>query len=443
MSNLNSRLSRRRFLGGSISAAVGGVAAASLPRAAHAETHSSAPPLDTLRPPQTVDEEYWWRIRKQFNIDDSMSFLQNGTFGPPPRIVVDEHYKIMRELAADPRDNYRSGELRENKNVLAPFFGAAPGEVAYVRSTTEGMNVFANGLDFREGDEVLMNTHEHPGGYGAYKALERNVGVKINYVSIPVVPESVDQVVELYENAITPKTRVLVVSHITYITGLLTPVKELSEMAHRRGLLISVDGAHPPGMIDVNCHDIGCDHYAAAGQKWLLAGTGTGLVYVKQDVQDQIHPLMGADGSERDGQWVMYEDASRYEHCGQRHIPTALGMKTAVEFQNTIGKANIEARVQELATRLKEGLNDIPGVRLQTPMDPRMGAGLTHFHVEDVPMDNVRQGIMDLGRIHIRTSSRGDCTGCRASTHFYNMPHEVDELLRCVRHIVEHKADYM
>ena len=220
-------------------------------------------------------------------------------------------------------------------------------------------------------------------------------------------------------------------------------VKELSEMAHRRGLLISVDGAHPPGMIDVNCHDIGCDHYAAAGQKWLLAGTGTGLVYVKQDVQDEIHPLMGADGSERDGQWVKYEDASRYEHCGQRHIPTALGMRTAVEFQNTIGKANIETRVQELATRLKMGLNEIPGVRLQTPMDSRMGAGLTHFSIEDVPMDNVRQGIMDLGRIHIRTSSRGDVTGCRASTHFYNMPYEVDDLLGCVRHIAEHKADYM
>ena len=114
-----------------------------------------------------------------------------------------------------------------------------------------------------------------------------------------------------------------------------------------------------------------------------------------------------------------------------------------MEFQNSIGKANIEARVQELATRLKVGLTEIPGVRLQTPMDSRMGAGLTHFSVESVPMDNVRQGIMDLGRVHIRTSSRDDCTGCRASTHFYNMPEEVDELLRCVRHIAEHSADYM
>jgi selenocysteine lyase/cysteine desulfurase len=443
MSHQSSKVSRRNFLGGSISAAVGGLAAASIPQAVRAETTSPNLPLSDLKPQGAPDEAFWWRIRKQFNVEDGLTFMNNGTFGPPPRVVMDEHIKIQRELSENPRDNYRSEQLRENKTVLGEFFGADPEELAYMRSTTEGMNNFANGIDFREGDEVLMNTHEHPGGYGAYRSLEQHRGIKVNEIEIPIVPESVDQVVELYENAITPRTRVIVVSHITYITGLLTPVKELSEMAHRHGLLISVDGAHPPGMIALDFHDMGCDHYAAAGQKWLLAGTGTGLGYFKLETQDHIHPLMGADGHEEDGVWVMHENAGRYEQCGQRHVSSALGMKTAVEFQNMIGKANVEARVQQLAKRLKEGLLEITGVRLQTPMDPAMSAGLTHFSVGDVPMDNVRQGIMDLGRIHIRTSSRGDVEGCRASTHFYNMPEEVDELLRCVRQIAENSADYM
>ena len=443
MSDQNSKVSRRSFLGGSISAAVGGLAAASVPLAVRAETTRPTSALDVLKTPQAPDEAYWWRIRSQFNILDGLTFMNNGTFGPPPRVVLDEHTKIQRELSEDPRENYRSDQLHDNKSVLGEFFGANPEELAYMRSTTEGMNNFANGIDFREGDEILMNTHEHPGGYGAYRSLEHHRGIKINEVEIPIVPESVGQVVDLYENAITPKTRVLVVSHITYITGLLTPVKELSEMAHRHGVLVSVDGAHPPGMMALDFHEMGCDHYAAAGQKWLLAGTGTGLGYFKLETQDQIHPLMGADGHEEDGEWVMHEDAGRYEHCGQRHISSALGMTTAVEFHNMIGKGNIEARVRQLATRFKEGLTDTPGVRLQTPMDPAMSAGLTHFSVGDVPMDNVRQGIMDLGRIHIRTSSRGNVEGCRASTHLYNMPEEVDELLRCVRHIAEHQADYM
>ena len=443
MSDINSRVSRRRFIGGSISAAVGGLAAASIPQTALAEPRISTTPLDALKVPENPDEAFWWLIRSQFNIQDGLTFMNNGTFGPPPRVVLEEHAKIQRDLSTDPRANYRSEELHENKTVLADFFGAMPEELAYMRSTTEGMNNFANGIDFREGDEVLMNTHEHPGGYGAYRSLEHHRGIQINEIEIPILPESVDQVVELYENAISRRTRVIVVSHITYISGLLTPVKELSEMAHRRGLLISVDGAHPPGMIDVDFHDIGCDHYAAAGQKWLLAGTGTGLGFFKQEIQDQIHPLMGADGHEEEGHWVMHEDAGRYEHCGQRHISTALGLKTAVEFQNRIGKENIEGRVRLLATQLRQGLLEIPGVKLQTPLDPRLGAGLTHFSIEGVPMDKVRQGIMDLGHIHIRTSSRGTVTGCRASTHFYNMPEEVDELLRCIRFIAEHPADYM
>jgi selenocysteine lyase/cysteine desulfurase len=118
-------------------------------------------------------------------------------------------------------------------------------------------------------------------------------------------------------------------------------------------------------------------------------------------------------------------------------------MKTAVEFQKKIGKENIEGRVRQLATRLREGLLEIPGVRLQTPLDPKLSAGLTHFSIEGVPMERVRDGIMELAGIHIRTSSRGSVSGCRASTHFYNMPEEVDELLRCIAFIAEHPADYM
>ncbi len=443
MSDLNSRVSRRRFLGSSISAAVGGLAVTSIPRAVHGETPGSTPSPSPLKPPAVPDEAFWWEVRSQFNIQDGLTFMNNGTFGPPPRAVLDEHIRIQRDLSADPRNNYRSDELHENKAVFAEFFGAHAEDIAYMRSTTEGMNNFANGIDFREGDVVLMNTHEHPGGYGAYRSLEQHRGIKIHEIDIPILPKSIDQVVDLYEKAITPRTRVIVVSHITYISGLLTPVKELSEMAHRHGLLISVDGAHPPGMMALDFHDLGCDHYAAAGQKWLMAGTGTGLAYFSHDVQDLIHPLMGADGHEEDGKWVMHEDAERYEHCGQRHISSALGMKTAVEFHNSIGKENIEARVRQLSTRFREGLLDISGVRLQTPMDPQMSAGLTHFSVRDIPEDNVRQGIMDLGRIHIRTSGRGDVTGCRASTHLYNMPEEVDELLGCIKHIAENPAKFM
>jgi len=427
-------------LGGSFAAAVGGLSAGSFLSAQETPRPVPALPLDELRPTGALDEAYWWKVRSQFNIIDGLAFMNNGTEGPVPRVVLDENMRILREIAEDPTNNYRNADLEEVRKVLAGFFGADPEEISYTRSTTEGMNIFASGIDLKEGDEVLMNTHEHPGGYRAYMRLEKYKGIKINRVELPSPPESPEQVVDLYEKAITPRTRAIIISHITYVTGLLTPVKELSEMAHRRGLMISVDGAHPSGMIQLDFHDMGCDHYAAAGQKWLLCGTGTGAAYFKRDVQAQILPLMGS-GLDRDGKERL--DSARYEEYGQRNIPSALGMAAAVKLQETIGKANIEARVRQLSTRLREGLQEIPGVRLWTSMDPRLSAGLTLFSVREVPMDNVRQGIMDLDRVYIRTMSTGNLNGCRASTHFYNMPSEVDRLLNCVRHISENWSDYM
>lgn len=443
MSDLGTGLSRRAFLGGSMAAAVGGMAAGSFAWAADVPRSVPALPLDQLKLTGTPDEAYWWKVRSQFNMIDGLAYMNNGTEGPVPRVVYEKNVRILREIAEDPSNNYRRDDLTEVRKKLARFVGADPAEISYTRSTTEGMNIFAMGIDWNEGDEVVMNNHEHPGGYKAYMALEKRRGIKIKRIEVPSPPESIDQVVAIYEKAITPKTRVFVVSHITYVTGLVTPVKELSELAHRKGLLITVDGAHPPGMIDLDFHDMGCDHYAAAGQKWLLCGTGTGMSYFKRDIQDQIWPLMGVGGAVRDGEWVPTEDASRYEEYGQRNIPSALGMAAAVGFQETIGKKNIEARVRQLAVRLKEGLNEIPGVKLWTSMDPKLSAGLTLFSIRDIPMANIQKGIMNLDRVYIRTMRTGNLNACRASTHFYNMPSEVDRLLACVRHIAEHSADYM
>lgn len=153
MSDLNLRASRRRFLGSSITAAVGGLAVTSIPGAAFAEPRIPAPPRDILKAPQNPDEAFWWEVRSQFNIQDGLTFMNNGMFGPPPRVVLEEHARIQRDLSSDPRNNYRSDELHENKTVLGEFFGADVQEVAYMRSTTEGMNDFANGIGLKEGDE--------------------------------------------------------------------------------------------------------------------------------------------------------------------------------------------------------------------------------------------------------------------------------------------------
>jgi len=440
-----SRPSRRQFLGSSTAAALGGLSLGSFASPARAQRAVPTLPLGELRLTGPPDEAYWWKVRSQYNLIDGLTFMNNGTLGPMPRVVMEEHDRVFREIAADPTNGSRRDELDANRELFSAFVGAEPEEVSYTRSTTEGMNIFAMGVDWNEGDEILICTHEHNGGIEAYMTLEQRRKIKINRIEIPSPPESIDQIVDLYELAITPKTRCIMVSHITYVTGLLMPVKELSELAHRNGLMLSVDGAHPLGMIAVDMHDLGCDHYAAPGQKWLMAGTGTGLNYVSRDVMPNVWPLMGA-GTYRNAETdevEFYQDSRKYEDCGQRDTPSALAMRTAIHFQNTIGKKAIENRVRQLTTRLKVGLAEIDGVKLWTSMNPDLSAGLTLFSIRDVPMANIVEALMDRDRVYIRTMGTGNLNGVRASTHIYNMPDEVDRLLDGVRHLATDWSDYM
>jgi len=431
--------SRRRFLRGVSSGVVAtGAALAARPAFAGRREQVIAPTLGVgdLKPSGPLDEAYWWKVRSQFNILDGMTFMNNGTEGPVPRCVTEANEKFFREIAENPSNNYRREEVDLVRGIVAKFVNAEPFEIALTRSTTEGMNLFIRGFDWKAGDEVVYCDHEHGGGIGPITTLTKRIGIKPVIINIPSPPSSVDQIVGLYEKAITPRTKMIMVSHMTYVTGLITPVKELGDLAQRRGLLISVDGAHPLGMMDLDLKAMNVHHYAAAGQKWMMCGTGTGVCYVRRDVQDRIWPLMGPPGEPKDG-------AKRYEAFGQRDVPSVLGMTAAVDMQNAIGKKNVEERVRYLSTRLRAGLKQIPGVKMWTSEDPQFAAGLTLFSIHNIPMENVQKAILARDRIYIRTMTTGSLNAVRAATHIYNMPSEVDHLIASVKHVAENSSRYM
>lgn len=445
---MSSGLSRRRFLGTSAAALAGLSTRVGVGQAAG---QSSMPyvslPLAELAPNGTPNEAYWLKVRSQFNLIDGLTFMNNGTLGPVPQVVQDAQIRYAREVAQDPTNGYRFEDVDAVRARVAAFTGADAEEIAITRSTTEGMTIFARGLDWSEGDEVLMCSHEHFGGKGPYYSLRDQYGITINVIDVPSPPESVSQIVDLYERALTPRTKVIVVSHITYVTGLVMPIKEIAQMAHRHGVLVSADGAHPLGMLDLDLHALGCDHYSAAGQKWLLAGTGTGVCYVRKDVVDRVNPMVAADMAHETPEMqemlrTFLAGAKKFEMFGQRNVPSALGMTSAIDLQETIGKRNIEARVRQLGDRLRAGLQEISGVKLWTSTNAALNAGLTLFSVRDLPMNAIVQGILERDRIYIRTMDTGNLNAVRASTHFYNTPDEVDRLLAAVRYVADHPSDY-
>ncbi len=436
--------SRRRFLGGS-AAALGGLSTGLFGESLLAQP--KAPPLSLplaqLTPTAALDETYWWKVRSQFNVVDGLTFMNNGTYGPTPRVVVDAFRRYNDALAEDPTNNYWNEGRDAVRKRMATFVGATADEIALTRSTSEGMNIFIKGLDWKAGDEVVFCTHEHGGGIQPLMQIEARYGVKLVRVEVPSPPESPEQIVKIFERAMTAKTRLVMVSHMTYVTGLVTPIKALSDLAHSKGALISVDGAHPLGMLDLNLAATGIDHYAAAGQKWLLAGTGTGVCYIKRDVQDRIWPLMGyADLKAANDPKAAQFGARKYELGGQRNVPSFMAMADAMDFHEAIGKKNVETRVRQLSTKLRAGLKNIEGVKMWTSEDPALSAGLTLFSVRELPMENVVKGIYDYNRVWIRTMATGNLNGVRAATHIYNLPEEVDRLLDAVTHVAKNAARY-
>lgn len=446
MSGREFGIPRRGFLGSSVAAAVGTLAVGELGTSTLLAQEEAAqaklpilPSLDSIKPVRGPDEAYWWKVRGHFNIVDQMTFMNNGTEGPSPSVVVSEMQRLVREIAEDPANNYRRPDLELIREKVAAFVGASADEIVLTRSTSEGMNIFANGLDWKAGDEVLVNNHEHGGGLGPYRTLEKRYGIKIVTMDIsPLSPfQSVQQIVDLYAKNITSRTKVIMVSHMPYVTGTVFPIKELTDLAHNRGILISVDGAHPLGMLDLNMKQLGVDHYAAAGQKWMLSGTGTGVCFIKRELQDKVWPIMGPPGDPKTG-------ARKYEGgMGQRNVPSVFGLSAAVDFMNAIGKTNVEARDRMLSDRLRAGLSKIEGVKVYTPSDPSLSAGLTLFGVKNIPMANVQKAIFENSRVWIRTMGTGNLNACRAATHIYNFPHEVDRLIDSVKYVSQNASKLM
>lgn len=423
--------SRRSFLGQFMGGVAGGLAASAF---GALNLGCSLPPQEEGVGEQGESgEKYWNRIRSRFLIEPGLTFLNNGSLGPSPREVLQSVIESMEMLDANPIHNYWQvllPRVEEVRKKISQFAGAHPEEIALTRNTTEGMNIVASGLSLRRGDEVLTTDQEHPGGRGCWEMLALRDGIVIKKIALPTPLRSPDQVLNLFNEGISKKTRIISVSHITFTTGTVLPVKELCRLAHERGVLIVLDGAHPLGMIELNLHDIDPDFYASSPHKWLLAPKGTGLLYVKKGHEKTLWPNVASAG------WNDTSSAKRYEDFGTVNPALLVGLGEAIQFQNSIGKERIEKRGRMLAAALKEGVQKIRGVRLLTPMDEHLSAAIAAFTVEKGSSRDLSDYLWNTRRIATRIVEDIGLNALRLSTHMYNTLEEVEKALRGIEEFV-------
>ncbi|MEW6510956.1 MAG: aminotransferase class V-fold PLP-dependent enzyme [Bacteroidota bacterium] len=392
---------------------------------------ASPPPWPSGDP---ADESFWEFLREQFPLERDRAYLNTGGLGASPYAVIDAVTTKMRELERISETGRDEQLWKEIKTDIASLLGCGDDEVAFTRNTTEGINIVANGLPLRSGDEVILTTHEHVGNALPWLALARRTGVVLRLFepSIQSQQENLDRIAALFSK----RTRLISVPHAVTTTGLILPVRDIATMARARNIWFFVDGAQTAGMFPFSLHEIGCDAYATSGHKWLMGPKETGVLYVRRAMLDTVRAT--SVGAYSDGGFdflkgtlAFHPSAQRYEY-GTVNVPLRVGLWEAVRFIRRIGIRQVWERDRMLSTRLYRGLREIPGVRVHSPEADDMRSAMITFSHEALPHLEL-QNHLTTYNLRTRPVGEGGMAALRVSTHIYNMPDEVDRVLEGVK----------
>lgn len=415
---------RELFRRAAVGAAFFGLSPARAERAFAQET----PRLPSALLHVTDPDRYWAELRRQWLLAPDHINLNCGSVGCSPLPVLNAviDHLLSAEAFRDPGYPWfgyeESPTLRELRDALAAFLHCKRDELALVRNATEANNIVCNGLDLKAGAEVLLTDQEHPGGRCCWEQKAARNGITLNTVNLPRPPASVDEIVGRFAKALTPRTQVVVFSHITTTTGLVLPVKELCRLARDRGVLSHVDGAHAIGQIQLDLHDLGCDFYATSPHKWLLAPKGTGTLYVREELLERLWVNIATVGW-RDHALKAY----RFSSIGTSNLSVMVGLKAALDFHRLIGPERVYTQIHQLAARLRDKLKEYPQLRLTNASTDAFYGGMVSF---EAAKGDLKRVLAELAARKVRVA--GNAERIRVATHIFTQPPELNTFLDAV-----------
>lgn len=423
-------LDRRKFLGRATLGAAGIVAASRL-AAAEKPTSVALPDFDERTP-----ETFWAAVRAQFPLVRTLTYFNTGGLGPASQPALTVAEETTRKLQATSEHGH--GLLAGARAKMAHYFGAQPEEIAFVRNASEGNSIVAAGVKLSAGDEVIFESHAHPGGSFPWLNQEKLRGAVVK-VFEPDVNDPAGNVARI-RALMTRRTRVVQVSHVTAPTGILMPVTDIARLCRERDVWFHIDGAQSAGMFPFTLGETGCDSFATSGHKWMSGPLETGVLWVRRDRLNEVAAVhVGAYSGELDflpGELRITETAMRYEY-GTRNVAAVLGLAEAVKFQERVGTARIAARGRVLAAQVREGLARIKGIEILTPASPALSASMITFRSAAVPQDQLFSRLLREHAIRARPVTEQKLNALRVSTHLFNSPAECAALVTAVEKIVK------
>ena len=390
--------------------------------------------VDHLSPIEAAaDEDFWATIQQAFSVTRGIINLNNGGVSPSPRMVTEAfvRYTWQQEDATA----YTMWQILEPQSEtirtgLAELFGCSPEEIAITRNASESLEILLMGMDFKSGDEILTTTQDYPRMLTTLKQRELREGLKLNLIKIPIAPKNVGDIAAAFERAVTPRTKLILVSHQINLTGQINPVKKVCEMARARGIETIVDGAHAFAQFDFKRDDLQCDYYGTSLHKWLYAPKGTGMLYVKKDKIPKVWALMASEDKNRN-------DIRKFEEIGTHSAAMRLAIGEAILFHNAIGGKRKEERLRYLSRYWMNNLKDIPKVGFNTSFDPTQSCAIANFKIDGVDPVALGGHLMAKHKIFTTPIVHEEFTGIRITPNVYTTLWELDRFSNVVADVAK------
>lgn len=369
-----------------------------------------------------MDEDYWAIIQNSFSVTRGIINLNNGGVSPSPKIVTEALIRYLWQQ--EDATAYTMWQILEPQSEtirtgLAELFGCDREEIAITRNASESLEILLMGMDLKSGDEILTTTQDYPRMLTTLRQREKREGVKLKLVQVPIPPKKLDEISSAFEKGITDRTRLILISHQINITGQITPVKAVCDLARAKGIETIVDGAHSFAQFDFKQKDIGCDYFGTSLHKWLYAPKGTGLLYVKRDKIEKLWPLMAAESKQA-------TDIRKFEEIGTHSAAPRLAIGEALLFHKGIGAKRKEARLRFLSRYWMNRLKDVPKIRFNTSFDPNQSCAIANVQIEGTKPDDVVKYLFDKHHIFTVPIVHDEFQGIRITPNVYTTLGELD-----------------
>jgi selenocysteine lyase/cysteine desulfurase len=424
---------RRRFLRSLAEAAAATATIPTFKNHALPRVVSAARAVEGRAPTDVAqDEDFWREIQQAFEIDRGLINLNNGGVAPSPRVV---HQAFQRYLAVSNQApsitmwSWLEPQIEAVRRGLAASFGCDPEEMAITRNASEALEIVQLGIPLERGDEVLTTTQDYPRMITTWKQRERRDGIVLKQIPFPVPPPSLDDLARRIEQAITPRTKVIHICHITNLTGQIFPVKKVCQLARARGIETIVDGAHAYAHFPFTRDELDCDYYGTSLHKWLTAPIGTGFLYVRRAKIDRIWPMMAAPPE-------MNGNIRKFEEIGTHPAANHNAIAEALAFLDGIGPERKAARLRYLRDRWAKRLERVPGVKLLTSYDPSMSCGLASFTPGTLDVGKVTSVLYDRHKIIVTPIVHPEFNCLRITPNVYTTLAEVDRFADAMENLL-------